>query len=88
MVAPADSSLRYVLQKVKSTDKKEALAAEAAHNQEFLTLIPVLCVPQKVKNTEKKEALAAEAARIDGQLREDAARQKRLKFEQSLKVSS
>ena len=45
-------------------------------------------VPQKVKSTDKKEALAAEAARIEGQLREDAARQKKLKFEQSLKVSS
>jgi hypothetical protein len=75
-------------QKVKSTEKKEALAAEAAHFQMTDTLIFVLCTPQKVKSTDKKEALAAEAARIDGQLREDAARQKRLKFEQSLKVGS
>lgn len=41
---------------------------------------------QKVKSADKNEELAAEAQRIETQLREDAARQKKQHFEQTLKV--
>lgn len=41
---------------------------------------------QKVKSADRREELVAQAATVDGALREDAARQKKRKFEQGLKV--